>query len=411
MMSFARRGFRGIPVAAMAALVCSLGSVALFASPASAATVTVTNNHDSGAGSLRAALKAATGATTINVKAGLGTITLDSPVVFPDVSPASVIIHGNGITIDANGKVSGLISNAGSLSFDDFTITGVGGTANTDAGAIVAEGGALHVANCTVHGNAVHASSHDAGALLSEGDALSVSSCNVSNNTVKTDGENGDAGILISEGGGINASGCTVSSNHVNAQGDGATLLSEGGALVVSSCAISHNTVGAGGDVGGGADSEGGNTTFRQVTDTCNTGTSDGGDAAGGLLSEGGDATISGSTVAGNKATTTGDGSVKQQINSRSTPPSISSSTVSDSTDICKTAVSTTTTTETTSTTTATVPETAASVPPTTVAAAELPRTGSSSSLLGVLGFALVAIGAALAFGTSTMRRRRDANA
>src|SRR5262245_33676506 len=111
MMRSARWGFRGIPVAVMATLMPSFGGVALFAAPASAATVNVTNNHDSGAGSLRAALKAATGSTTINVKAGIGTITLNTPIVFPDVESGSITIHGNGVTINANGKTAALNSN------------------------------------------------------------------------------------------------------------------------------------------------------------------------------------------------------------------------------------------------------------------------------------------------------------
>ena len=128
---------RVVGVAAAATLVALGGSVALAtAAGAAPVTVTVTNNHDSGAGSLRAALVAANGPTIINVLAGLGTITLASPIVFPNSDNSTVTLHGNGITIDANGQPSALVSNTSSFNFDAFTITGVGGNANTDAAGI-----------------------------------------------------------------------------------------------------------------------------------------------------------------------------------------------------------------------------------------------------------------------------------
>jgi hypothetical protein len=406
MNSLRQRWFgRRVAVVAATVLGCSLGGVFLMAAPAGAATVNVTNNHDSGSGSLRAALVNASGSTTINVQAGLGTITLASPIEFPNVNPASITMHGNGIKIDVGGENRGLVSDANSFTFDDFTITGVGGSTDADAGAIVAEGGPLNVSNCTLTGNVVHSIDSDGGVLLSEGGPLNVSSCTVTNNTVRTD--DGDGGILVSEGGGLGASKCAVTSNKTDAEGDGATLLVEGGEFVLSSCDVSHNTVTAGGNLGGGADSEGGPVTFRNVTVTCNSGASAGGDAAGGLLSEGGSVVISGSTIVGNVATTTDQGIVKNQINSQGPNPSISSSTVSDDTSGCKTGATTTTTVAAPTTTVAAAPVTEAAAPATTVAAAaELPRTGGSSSALGLIGCALVALGALVTYAASSQRRR-----
>ena len=464
MISAARRCWHPRRVAGVAAAttLMALGGGIAFGTPAGAApvTVNVTNNHDSGAGSLRAALVGATGTTIVNVKAGLGTITLSSPIVFPTEDSVLLTLHGNGITINANGKTSALVSNSSSFSFDGFTVTGVGGSANTDAGGIVAFDGSLAVSNCNLHGNAIHASGHDAGAILSEGGPLSVSSCTFTGNTLRTDGNRGDAGVILAEGNTLRASGCTVSSNTIagtgdaaailsegaeltvasctftgntvqpnghggdagvivsegrtlsasgctltsnktTAAGDGATILSEGGQLLVSTCKVSANVVTAGGDVAGGADSEGSATTFRNVTDTCNSATSNGGDAAGGLLQEGGVPTISGSTIVGNTAKSSGDAAVEQQINSRGSAPVISGSTVSDNTSICHAPATTTTTTTT-------VPVTAASVAPTTVAAtAELPRTGGHSSQLGLVGLALVTLGTACTYAASSKRRRR----
>src|SRR5262249_942986 len=152
-------------------------------------------------------------------------ITLASPLVFPDVNTGSVTIHGNGVTINANGRASGLGANAEDVTFDHFSLTGVCGRSDgSDAGAIRSEGREFHIAKCRMNGNAVHAVGHDAGVALSEGSALTVSSCTITGNSVRSDSR-GDAGVVVSEGGGLTASACTVSSNHVNAAGDGATLL------------------------------------------------------------------------------------------------------------------------------------------------------------------------------------------
>jgi hypothetical protein len=71
-----------------------------LSNPALAASFTVTNTNDSGAGSLRDAItqaNAAGGTNTITLQPGLGTITLASNL--PLVA-TSVTINGNGNTLD-----------------------------------------------------------------------------------------------------------------------------------------------------------------------------------------------------------------------------------------------------------------------------------------------------------------------
>ena len=70
-------------IAVLALLAATSAVVGPLASTAGAATFNVTNNHDAGAGSLRQALLDAAGAAgndTVVVQAGLGTITLSTPI-------------------------------------------------------------------------------------------------------------------------------------------------------------------------------------------------------------------------------------------------------------------------------------------------------------------------------------------
>src|SRR5215471_11799457 len=90
-------------IAATVLLTATAAVVGPLASTAGAATFNVTNNHDSGAGSLRQALldaAAASGPDTVSVQAGLGTITLSSPISWSasGTGDQSVTINGNGVT-------------------------------------------------------------------------------------------------------------------------------------------------------------------------------------------------------------------------------------------------------------------------------------------------------------------------
>jgi hypothetical protein len=84
-----------------AAVVAGFGSL-----PAGAAPLTVTNNSDSGPGSLRQALAdsvTSPGPDGITVQAGIGTITLTTgPISWSGDN--LVTIQGNGVTINANGR-------------------------------------------------------------------------------------------------------------------------------------------------------------------------------------------------------------------------------------------------------------------------------------------------------------------
>src|SRR5262245_43943249 len=105
----------------------------------------VTTASDSGPGSLRQALldaAALAGADDVVIQAGLGTITLSSEIAWNGVIGTNpVAITGNGAHIDFSGSSRGFVDDAGQgLTISDLTITGVGGSATSDAAPVVSEG-------------------------------------------------------------------------------------------------------------------------------------------------------------------------------------------------------------------------------------------------------------------------------
>jgi Right handed beta helix region len=278
-----------------------------------AAPFDVTVTGDSGNGSLRKALlDAATtpGDDDVIVHVGLGTITVSGELAWSaGAAPNAVNIQGNGVHVDFGGASRGFVDESGrGVSIHDVTITGVGGSASTDAAPVLSEGGAVLLDHCTITGNAVSNTSGDA------------------------------AGGVLAESGNVTIQDCTITGNTVNATGDGAGgVLAEGGTLDVSNSTISGNTVHAGGNVGGGFDAEGGAVTITTTAVACNHATSDGGDAGGGLLSESGTVTIDGSTLTGNDAVTSGSGLSDNQLLAVGVTPALTNTTVTDDTSGCST--------------------------------------------------------------------------
>jgi Right handed beta helix region len=356
---------RSAITAALVLLTATCMTVGPLASNAGAATLNVTNNHDSGAGSLRQALLTAAGSSgpdTINVAGGLGTITLASPLAWTasGTGDQSVTIEGNGVTIDLNGQPRGLVDDGGrGVTISSVTIKGAGGSVSNDAAPLMSEGGAISASKCTITGNHISNDDDSAGGILSEGGPVTVNSCTITNNTDTTNG--GDlAGGIVSEGGSVDISNSTITGNTATGTveaGDGAGgVLSEGGQVIITTSTVSGNTVNAPGNVGGGVNSEGGSVTFRTVTVDCNTATSGAGDGAGGVLSEGGNVTANGSSIVGNRATTSG--TVDNQLLVVGGTKTLGTTTVSDDQSTCAQPATTTTTAPATTTTAAAQPVT-----------------------------------------------------
>jgi hypothetical protein len=265
------------PLAALlmgAALAASVVMAAVvLASPAWAATYTVTNNADSGAGSLRQAIvdaNATTGvADTINFDLGsAATITLTSSLP-PITDGAGLTIDGGSADITISGdnqyhvfevgsgaKLTlstltvahstafrgGGIHNSGTLEVSNSTLSD--NRAGGAGGGIYNLAGTVTVSNSTLSGNSAN-SSESGGGIFNYQGTLEVSNSTLSGNSAPT------------AGGIYNAGTATVSNSTLS--GNSATLFGGGidnlGMLEVSNSTLSDNSAPNGGGIqnGGGA--------------------------------------------------------------------------------------------------------------------------------------------------------------
>jgi predicted outer membrane repeat protein len=313
-------------------------------------TVTVLNNRDSGAGSLRAEIAAAKNNDTIVFAPSLAgqTVTLTSGellinhnVTIAGPGAGELTINGNhasrvfevakgansvtvsGLTIGSGqAVVGGGILNRGTLMLSGSILAG-----NIAAGSIYVAGsgvggGIENVGTLTVSGSTLAGNSATlGGGGIANGGKLTVTNSTLSANTANNDGGgiNNDGTLtitgstlsgnvtLISGGGIVNGgtlmiSGSTLSGNSASESGGGIYNI---GTLTVSGSSLSGNTAAY---EGGGiltASGFGGNTAMvSNSTLSGNTAAYEG----GGIYVTGGTLTVSGSALTGNSATSEGGG-------------------------------------------------------------------------------------------------------
>jgi hypothetical protein len=245
-------------------------------------TLTVTNNLDSGSGSLRAEIAAARSGDTIVFASSLGgqTINLTSgelvinkSLTVQGLGAGQLAISGGGlsrvlevdyarrenVTVSGltleNGKVEnsvgGAIYNLGTLTVSGCTLTGNGNTAGQTAGGAIDNSGTLTVSGCTITGNTA-----TQGGAIANGGTLTVSNSTLSGNTAG----NTAAGLAGSGGAIYNAGNATISNSTLSgnvaetAYNDGivpsyggAIYVHAAGSLSLSSSTLSDNSVGQGG--------------------------------------------------------------------------------------------------------------------------------------------------------------------
>jgi len=177
-----------------------------------AATITVTNTNDSGAGSLRQALVDASNLDTINF-AVTGTITSSNLVV-----DKSVTISGPGanlLTVDGNHVYTVFYVASG----QSVTITGLSiinglspQAGGIGGGGIYNDHATLTVANCTLSGNTNFVSGCLGGAIFNNG-FQGTATLIVKNSTFSGNGGGGYGGGIASDGATLIVNNCTFSSN------------------------------------------------------------------------------------------------------------------------------------------------------------------------------------------------------
>lgn len=213
-----------------------------FGAPqASAATYTVTNTSDSGAGSLRDALtqvNGGTGGDTINFSGVTGTITVGSTLVITK----SVTINGPGaniLAISGNDavRVFSVASTAANTVISGLTIThGNASITGTSNGAGIFASATLTVNNCTFAYNKAGFGPLNVGAaIFSSAGTLSVNSSTFYNNQA-----------LVGDGGAIYAATLVANNstfyNNTAASEGGAIWIALGSKLTIRNSTIVGNT-------------------------------------------------------------------------------------------------------------------------------------------------------------------------
>jgi hypothetical protein len=230
-------------------------------------TLTVTNNLDSGAGSLRADLSRAHSGDTIEFAPGLAgqTISLTSGEL---LVRKNVTIAGPGadrLTISGGSNSRAFEVAAGfQLTLTGLTIV----NGHSDEGGGVYNGGTLTVSGCTLADNGAL----EGGAIYNLG-TLTVNHCTLSGNNAYSAGgaiytvmkatisdstfsgngcEDGDGGGIYGFSGTLAVSGCTLTDNWSSDQG-GAIFVSPTCTATVSGCTVTNNSAwGYGYGYGGG---------------------------------------------------------------------------------------------------------------------------------------------------------------
>jgi hypothetical protein len=277
----------------------------------SAATLTVTNNNDSGPGSLRQAIADAAPGDTINF-AVTGTITLTSAELVID---KDLTIQGPGaqmLTISGNNSVRIFhLENSSSrinVTLSDLKIAN--GLADYGGGIYSFNTGMINITRCNISRNTANNSSPNSkggGIYNSSFGVLTITDCTITVNTARSGADAAGGGIFNSSNR-LDITNSTITFNTAiggSANSGGGGVFNRDGDLNVTNSTIAGNITNTGNNsfaLGGGI--EGFNSKMRITNSTiCNNtagGTADQGDG-GGIFSDS-QLTITNSTIAGNTA-------------------------------------------------------------------------------------------------------------
>ncbi len=317
----------------------TLFAIVLLATSSSAATFTVTNTNDSGAGSLRqAVLDADATAIADNIVFDasfntprtitlLTTIQISTNTFLND----TLTITGAGanlLTINGNNATQLFrVFFGDTISFSGMTMTGGNGIrlgSVTNGGAIVSDG-TLTLTNMVFTGN----TSPISGGAVSNGGSgvLNVVGCTFTNNTTTGTGINGTGGSAIhSRSGVVTINNSTFTGGTT--LGGGGGLRFEDGVNSITNSTISNNTSGSAGNAsGGGGIFSNSELTLTNSTVSNNTAN---GDTLGGGIRNVFRLTLNNSIVTGNTATRGGGGIHAEGPGSAGEFTNITNSTISN---------------------------------------------------------------------------------
>jgi hypothetical protein len=210
---------------------------ASFCLQASAATITVINTSDSGAGSLRQAISDSSSGDTVNFDSSLNgqTITLTSGELLIN---KNLTITGPGANLLAiNGNAAGRVFDITSginVTISGLTIT----NGNAGVGGGILNGATLTITNSTLSGNSA---SNAGGGIFNSGTTLTITNCTLSGNS---GGDSGGGGIFNYSGTTLTITNSTLSGNSagVGAAGVGGGILTSGTTLTITNSTLSGNS-------------------------------------------------------------------------------------------------------------------------------------------------------------------------
>ena len=204
---------------------------------ARAATLTVTNTLDSGAGSLRGQILAASSGDTINFSVS-GTITLGSTL--PAIA-INLTIDGSGRSITIDGASSFQIFNVNpGVTFNLEFLTLAHGFSAEDGGSAIFNQGTMTVTNCTFSSN----TAFSGGAIYAAG------SMTITNSTFSNNQAIGGGAIFLQDPAKVTITNSTFSNNQCrpadSSVGYGGAIFSFGGTLSVTNSTFYDNQASGG---------------------------------------------------------------------------------------------------------------------------------------------------------------------
>jgi hypothetical protein len=260
--------------------------------------IVVTNTNDSGPGSLRDALAAASDGDTIDATGVSGTILLTSGELQIN---HDVIINGPGagnLAVNGRGIFRVFENFASDATISGFTITN-GFTTDADGGGGILNHGGLKLSGTSILRNntgSCGGSCSGGGINSNSGGTLKVTNCIIGDNSANLSVYSSGGGMYLVGGGTVTITDSTISNNGAGFAGGG--IFSSLHMLTVTNSTISNNSAefGLGGGIYGSL-----MTMVRNSTISGNTAR-----GGGGGMSTGGTATITNSTISDNSTPSRG---------------------------------------------------------------------------------------------------------
>ena len=243
-----------------------IGALALSASDALAATITVTNGNDSGLGSLRRAiLFDASPGDTINFAPSVTAVNLTTGELVIDKNLTISGPGANRLTIQRSTnapefRIFHILSSTVTVSISGLTISNGSVSRGDGDGGGIRSAGVLTLTDSIISNN--HAAGTEflggtGGGVLNESGTMTITRCTVSNNSAQySTGSSGDCasgsggGIRNESGGSLTITNSTISGNSFNVSDSFRTCVGSGGgggvrnagSMVITNCTVSGNS-------------------------------------------------------------------------------------------------------------------------------------------------------------------------